>query len=218
MPDLDIETTERLLRRASADLVARFSGVFGAETIDRYVHESYQALHHTSAITQFLPVLAARFAEERLVALAQATGAMAKPVPEVVFVCTQNAGRSQMAAALLGQLGGGRLHVRSAGSQPGERVEPLVIEVMSEVGIDLAEAFPKPLTDDVVQAADVVVTMGCGDACPIYPDKQYLDWKVADPRGQGLDEVRAIREEISAHVAQLLTQLPDADRRTPEDR
>ncbi len=218
MPDLDIETTERLLRRASADLVARFSGVFGAETIDRYVHESYQALHRTSAITQFLPVLAARFAEERLVALAQATGAMAKPVPEVVFVCTQNAGRSQMAAALLGQLGGGRLHVRSAGSQPGERVEPLVIEVMSEVGIDLAEAFPKPLTDDVVQAADVVVTMGCGDACPIYPDKQYLDWKVADPRGQGLVEVRAIREEISAHVAQLLTQLPDADRRTPEDR
>jgi len=218
MPDLDIETTELLLRRASADLVARFSGVFGAETIDLYVHESYQALHHTSAITQFLPVLAARFAEERLVALAQATGALAKPVPEVVFVCTQNAGRSQMAAALLGQLGGGRLHVRSAGSQPGERVEPLVIEVMCEVGIDLSEAFPKPLTDDVVQAADVVVTMGCGDACPIYPDKQYLDWKVADPRGQGLDEVRAIREEISAHVAQLLTQLPGADRRTPEER
>ena len=123
-----------------------------------------------------------------------------------------------MAAALLGQFGGGRLHVRSAGSQPGERVEPLVIEVMSEVGIDLSEAFPKPLTDDVVQAADVVVTMGCGDACPIYPDKQYLDWKVADPRGQGLDEVRAIREEISAHVAQLLTQLPGADRRTPEER
>jgi len=203
-------TPEASLHRLSDDLAVRFTGVFARETVDRYVFESYTALARTATITAHLPVLTGRFATERLTALAQSKGAAAHDVPEILFVCVQNAGRSQMAAGLLALRGGDRVHVRSAGSQPAASVSDVVVEAMSEIGIDLEQAFPKPLTDDVVRAADVVVTMGCGDACPVYPGKRYLDWQVRDPAGLSVGEVRAIRDDLDARVRLLLTELQPA--------
>jgi arsenate reductase (thioredoxin) len=130
-----------------------------------------------------------------------------KERPEVLFVCTHNAGRSQMAAALTHHLSGGRVHVRSAGSDPAERVNPAAVVVMGELGLDLSREFPKPLTDEAVRAADVVITMGCGDACPLYPGKRYEDWQVEDPAGQPVEIVRAIRDRIRARVERLLAEL-----------
>ena len=131
-------------------------------------------------------------------------------VPEVLFVCVHNAGRSQIAAALLDHYADGRVHVRSAGSTPAEEINPAVMEAMAEVGLDISKEFPKPLTDEVVQAADVVITMGCGDACAIYPGKRYLDWDLNDPAGKPLEEVRLIRDEIDGRVRELLETLQPA--------
>lgn len=127
--------------------------------------------------------------------------------PEVLFVCVHNAGRSQMAAGLVKLRSNGRIHVRSAGSDPADRINSAVIEAMREVGVDMAEEFPKPLTDEVVRAADVVITMGCGDACPIYPGKKYEDWELDDPAGQDLAAVRTIRDEIDERVQRLVAEL-----------
>ena len=127
--------------------------------------------------------------------------------PEILFVCVHNAGRSQMAAALTAHLGEGRITVRSAGSAPADEINPRVREAMTELGLDLSHEFPKPLSNDAVQAADVVITMGCGDACPFYPGKRYLDWEVADPAGQPIERVREIRDDIRARVALLLVEL-----------
>jgi arsenate reductase (thioredoxin) len=131
-------------------------------------------------------------------------------VPEVLFVCVRNAGRSQMAAALLDARAAGGVRVRSAGSDPGERINPAVVEALREVGIDVSHEFPKPLSDDAVRAADAVITMGCGDACPIYPGKRYEDWEIEDPEGKSLDDVRRIRNEIDARVQHLLSELTAA--------
>jgi arsenate reductase len=133
-------------------------------------------------------------------------------VPEVLFVCVHNAGRSQMAAALLDHHAGGRLLVRSAGSTPASEINPAVIAAMEELGIDLSRQFPKPLTTEAVEGADVVVTMGCGDACPVFPGKRYLDWELADPAGKTVEEVRAIRDEIDRRVRALLDELVPAAR------
>lgn len=127
-----------------------------------------------------------------------------KHVPEVVFVCVHNAGRSQMAAALLDRAAEGRVHVRSAGSTPAHEIHAGVRQAMAEIGVDLSREFPKPLTDEVVRAADVVITMGCGDACPVYPGKRYLDWELPDPAGKPLEDVRLIRDEIDRRVRALL--------------
>jgi protein-tyrosine-phosphatase len=132
---------------------------------------------------------------------------MTKEMPEVLFVCVHNAGRSQMAAGLVKLRSDGRINVRSAGSDPGEAINPAVVEAMDEVGVDLSEEFPKPLTDEVVRAADVVITMGCGDACPIYPGKRYEDWTLDDPAGQDIDTVRRIRDQIDARVQTLISAL-----------
>jgi arsenate reductase (thioredoxin) len=132
--------------------------------------------------------------------------------PEVLFVCVHNAGRSQMAAALLDHHANGRVLVRSAGSDPADRLNPAVVAAMAELGIDLSREFPKPLTDQAVRAADVVITMGCGDACPIYPGKRYEDWQLQDPAGQPVEVVRDIRDQIDARVRQLLAELVSAPR------
>jgi protein-tyrosine-phosphatase len=198
---------EDYLRRLAGDLTEKFAGVFNAETIERYVLESYTALLRTSTVKAHLASRTIRFTTDRLTALAQATGAIERTVPEVLFVCEQNAGRSQMAAVLTAHLSGGRVHVRSAGSAPGKELNPAVVEAMDELGLSMTEEFPKPLTDDVVQAADVVVTMGCGDACPIFPGKRYEDWELTDPAGRSLDEVRGIRDDIRARVEALLAEL-----------
>jgi protein-tyrosine-phosphatase len=150
------------------------------------------------------------FATDRLTALAQSEGAVDKPVPEVLFVCVHNAGRSQMAAALMQARAAGRVHVRSAGSEPAEQINPNVVTAMEEIGLDLKGQYPKPLTDDVVRAADYVITMGCGDACPVYPGKRYLDWELDDPAGQSLERVREIREALAARVDALLANVGGA--------
>jgi arsenate reductase (thioredoxin) len=198
--------TQGHLERGVEGLADEFRGIFSRETIDRYVRESLEELP-AARFTDFVPLLVHRFARERPRALGQAEGSIVKEVPEVLFVCVQNSGRSQMAAGLLHERAAGLVHVRSAGSDPAERINQNVVTVMSELGIDLSQEFPKPLTDEVVRAADAVITMGCGDACPIYPGKRYEDWDVDDPAEKSLEEVREIRDEIDRRVAALLNEL-----------
>jgi arsenate reductase (thioredoxin) len=140
----------------------------------------------------------------------QVEGKLTKDAPEVLFVCVHNAGRSQMAAGLVKLRSEGRIHVRSAGSDPTDQINPAVIEAMNEIGVDMSEEFPKPLTDEVVRAADVVITMGCGDACPIYPGKRYEDWQLDDPAGKDVETVRRIRDQIDERVRQLIVELDTA--------
>ena len=206
-PTPGLLSPEHVLGRVVDDLTARFDGIFAAETVHRYVFDTYTALGRTSKISAHLPVLTARFAADRLTALAQSSGAIVTGIPEVLFVCVHNAGRSQMAAALLTHHAKGTVHVRSAGSTPVSDLEPAVMAVMAEIGLPLTDAFPKPLTDDVVRAADVVITMGCGDACPIYPGKRYLDWHLPDPAGQNITAVRRIRDDLDQRVRQLLGEI-----------
>jgi arsenate reductase (thioredoxin) len=197
------------VERAAEALQREFEGIFSRETIARFMAESVDLLGG-ARVNVFVPVLAHRFARERLRAFGQAESLITKAVPEVLFVCVQNAGRSQMAAALLNHRAQGRVHVRSAGSDPAEEINPAVVEALAEMGIDVQQEFPKPLTDEVVRAADAVVTMGCGDACPIYPGKRYLDWELDDPAGQPLEVVRRIRDEIDRRVQTLLAELVPA--------
>ena len=198
--------TRAHVEKAADALQGEFAGTFSRETIARYIAESVDLLGG-SKVNVFVPVLAHRFARERLKALGQADGVITKEMPEVLFVCVHNAGRSQMAAGLVKLRSEGRVHVRSAGSDPGEEINPAVIEAMEEIGVDMGEEFPKPLTDEVVRAADAVITMGCGDACPIYPGKRYEDWALDDPAGQDLETVRRIRDEIDARVRKLIDEL-----------
>ncbi len=196
-----------IYERVVDELAYSYEGVFSRETVARAVTDAREALESVSKIPDYLPVLTTRYAKEQLQAAAQADGRIAKQVPEILFICVHNAGRSQMAAALAQHLSGGRVHVRSAGSAPTNDINPTTIEVLAERGITLHDAYPKPLTDSVARAADVIVTMGCGDACPSYPGKRYLDWDVADPAGQPLDAVRDIRDDIQGRVTALLRDL-----------
>ena len=195
-------------------LAAEFEGVFSEGTVARYVEQALAQFEGARIVT-YIPVLVHRYSRERLRALAQAEGVIVKDVPEVLFVCVHNAGRSQMAAALLNRHGEGRVHVRSAGSDPAEEINPAVVQAMAEVGIDVSEEFPKPLADELVRAADAVVTMGCGDACPVYPGKRYMDWQIEDPAGKDLPTVRRIRDEIDGRVRALLRELVPDDAPVP---
>jgi arsenate reductase (thioredoxin) len=206
-PTLD-PVTQHHIAQVTEGLTDEFAGIFSRETIERYISESVDLLGE-SRINVFVPVLAYRFARERLRALGQAEGAISKEQPEVLFVCVQNAGRSQMAAGLVRLRSQDRIHVRSAGSAPAGDVNAVVVKAMEELGVDMDEAFPKPLTDEVVRAADVVITMGCGDACPIYPGKRYEDWVLDDPDEQDLETVRRIRDEIDERVRLLVAELLD---------
>ncbi|MBT2415330.1 arsenate reductase ArsC [Streptomyces sp. ISL-12] len=196
------------LAAGAARLAVRHAGRFAVETVQRLLSDSYQRLAATAQVTTHLVVLAERFAAERLDALAHAQGAPGARVPRVLFVCSQNAGRSQLAAALLQHRAAGRVTVSSAGTRPGPEVEPYIAQVLVEAGADPAGAFPKPLTDEVVRAADIVITMGCGDACPIVSGRRYLDWPVADPEGASLGAVRRIRDDIDHRITDLLASLP----------
>ena len=190
-----------------ADLEYSYRGVFTPDDVAEAVDAARALLEPRAHVETFLPVLVARQAREQLMAKAQAEGRVAKKVPEVLFICVHNAGRSQMAAALTEHLSARRVHVRSAGSQPTGDINPLVVEALAERGIALTAAYPKPLTDTVVQAADVVITMGCGDTCPYYPGKIYEDWQVADPAGQPLPVVRDIRDDLQQRVTELLRRI-----------
>jgi arsenate reductase len=195
--------------RSIEELAQELRGIFSLETVERYVNESISRMSG-ARVVDFIPLFVHRFSREQLRALAQAEGAIIKDVPEVLFVCVHNAGRSQMAAALLDHHAKGKVHVRSAGSEPTDQINPAVLAAMDEWGIDLSREFPKPLTDEFVQAADAVITMGCGDACPIYPGKRYEDWELDDPAGQPVEVVRRIRDQIDARVQQLLAELVPA--------
>lgn len=200
------EEHQQLVRRAAQRLVDEFSGIFSKETVDRFVSESLTAFSGAK-FDDFIPLFVQRFTRERLLAHAQSEGMIEKEIPEVLFVCVHNAGRSQMAAALLNRAAAGAVHVRSAGSTPANEIHANVREAMDEIGVDISEEFPKPLTDEVVKAADVVITMGCGDACPVYPGKRYLDWDIPDPADRPMREVRAIRDGLDARVRDLLGEL-----------
>lgn len=196
----------QLLKLAEKQHLA-FRGKLSLETIEQYVFESYALLDKSSEIKIYLPSLAERFSRDRLQALLKIEQVESSDVKDVLFVCVHNSGRSQMAAGFMSNLGGERVVVRSAGSAPKESISLIVVEAMAEVGIDISLEYPKPLTEEVVRAADAVITMGCGDSCPVYPGKRYEDWVLDDPAGQGIDSVRIIRDEIKQRVEHLLSEL-----------
>ncbi len=195
------------LRTAATRLQQRFEGVFSTETIERFLYESYDEFAERATIDKWLPLLAERFARQRLKALAMVEGKSDESRPAVLFLCVHNAGRSQMALGFFETLAGGRAIAWSGGSEPKSEINPAAIEVMAERGIDISREFPKPWTDELVRAADVVITMGCGDACPIFPGKRYEDWAVSDPDGLSLADVRPIRDDIESRVRDLLDQI-----------
>jgi protein-tyrosine-phosphatase len=202
-------TTEQqyLVKQAAERLKGDFAGVFSLETIERFMTESQAELESRAAVTTWLPILIERFARDRLRALAKVEGLMTDQRPAVLFLCVHNAGRSQMAAGWLRHLAGDTVDVFSGGSEPAENVNQVAVEAMVEVGIDIRTEFPKPWTDEIVRAADVVITMGCGDACPVYPGKRYEDWELIDPAGQPIEMVRQVRDDIQARVRALMASL-----------
>lgn len=202
-----LDDTRGLLLKAAERLHAHFKENLNVETIEKYVFESYVLLDAKSEVKIYLPSLTERFAKDRLNALIKSTHHVTSGVLDILFVCVHNSGRSQMAAGFMTKLGGDRVVVRSAGSAPKENISLEVIEAMAEVGIDITYEFPKPLTDEVVRASDAVITMGCGDACPIYPGKRYEDWVLDDPAEQSIEAIRVIRDEIQGRVETLLSEL-----------
>lgn len=202
---MDQQTTTQI----TDDLTYAYAGVFTRDQVEQAVEAATTLLEANSTVKTYLPVLVTRQAREQLMATAQAEGRVAKKVPEILFICVHNAGRSQMAAAIAEQLSARRVHVRSAGSQPIDEINRLAVEVLAERGIALNVAYPKPLTDSVVKAADVVITMGCGDTCPYYPGKLYEDWDVRDPDGQPIEVVRDIRDDLLGRVTDLLRRILD---------
>ena len=204
--DLSIDQT-LALKRAATRLSGEFDGTFGKETIDRFLHSSYEEFAGRATIPNFLPLLAERFARQRLKALAKIEQPDTNAAPIVLFLCTHNAGRSQMAMGFLQHLAGDGAVAWSGGSQPSSIINPAAVEAMAERGIDISQEYPKPWTDEVVRAADVVVTMGCGDACPIFPGRRYEEWELPDPAGLDVAAVRPIRDEIENRVRILLRQL-----------
>jgi arsenate reductase len=209
MPDLDsLNPDQQLaLKVAATNLQGEFAGTFGVETIELFLQTSYDQFASRAKFTHFLPLMAERFARQRLKALARVEGRHDDGVPIVLFLCVHNAGRSQMALGWFNHLAGGRAIAWSGGSEPGVEVNQAAVEAMRELGIDIGGEFPKPWTDEIVRAADVVVTMGCGDACPIFPGKRYEDWELDDPEGKDVSGVRLIRDEIGERVRSLLASL-----------
>lgn len=195
------------LKRSAARLAEEFSTAFNTETIERFLNSSFDEFADKSTIPNFLPLLAERFARQRLQALSRIEGHIADGKPVVLFLCVHNAGRSQMALGFFTHHAADRAIAWSGGSEPGTEINPVAVAAMAEKGIDISGEFPKPWTDEVVQAADAVITMGCGDACPIFPGKRYEEWALEDPAGQDIASVRPIRDEIEQRVLKLLDEL-----------
>ena len=201
-------TTEQILliKQAAQRLKTKFEGTFNAETIERYITDSQTRLESRAKFATWLPVLIERFTHDRLLALARLeVGTLDRP--GVLFLCVHNAGRSQMAAGYLRKMAGDRVDVFTGGSDPGFDTNKVVVAAMAEDGVDIATEYPKPWTDEIARAADVIVTMGCGDACPVYPGKRYEDWELDDPSGQPIEAVRPIRDDIKGRVEALLATL-----------
>jgi len=199
------------LHTAACDLHSEFRGIFGTETIESLLLDSYAELASTASVTRWLVLGAEQFTRQRLQALAHARAAAAGQVPAVLFLCVHNAGRSQMALGWFNHLVGGRAIAWSGGSEPVAGINPGVLAAMAEAGIDISGEFSKPWTEEFVLAADVVITMGCGDACPLLPGKHYEDWELDDPAGKTLEEIRPIRDEIRDRVANLIEKLTASD-------
>jgi protein-tyrosine-phosphatase len=208
MTDERIElTTEQvlLIRQAAERLRQEFHGTFNAETIERYMFDSQELLHSKAKFARWLPLLVERFTRDRLRALERLELGAAKPA--VLFLCVHNAGRSQMASGWLRHLAGDRIDVFSGGTDPGIELNGAVVAAMAEVGIDISGELPQPWTDEIARAADVIVSMGCGDACPIFPGKRYEDWELPDPSGQPIEVAREIRDDVKARVEALIATL-----------
>lgn len=195
------------LRAAALSLSERFAGLHSVETVQAYLYSSYDELADRAATAAWLPLLAERFARVRLHALARVEGVGCATAPVVLFVCRTNAGRSQMAMGWFGHYAGERAVAWSAGADPASQVNPAAVDAMAEVGVDISREFPKPWTEEIVRAADVVVTMACGDRCPVFPGTRYLDWAVDDPAGLPVEQVRPIRDQIERRVLDLLDEM-----------
>jgi arsenate reductase (thioredoxin) len=205
----DVSMDRRLaLKSTAAALESEFGDMFGGEVIEQFLDSSYEQFATRASIAaNFLPLLAERFARQRLRALAKVKGKSLDGKPTVLFLCTHNAGRSQMALGFFTHLAGDAAVAWSGGSEPGNEVNPAAVAAMAERGIDISGEYPKPWTDEIVAAVDAVITMGCGDACPVFPGRRYQEWILADPAGQDVDAVRPIRDEIEHRVRQLLADL-----------
>ncbi len=198
---------ELALKTAATRLARDFDGSYGAETIERFLHTSYDQFAGRATVLNFLPLLAERFAKQRLHALSRVEGKAHDGRPAVLFLCVHNAGRSQMALGFFEHYAGDAAVGWSGGSEPGNEVNPAAIEAMRERQIDISGEYPKPWTDEVVRAADVVITMGCGDACPVFPGKRYEEWVLDDPAGWTVPDIRPVRDEIERRVLRLLDEL-----------
>ena len=203
-----IQPTEEseIIADSVSQLARKYAGTFDESEIRPLVHESFASFADAKVRT-FIPVFTTRYADDRLRALAKVRGLVTDAPPSVLFVCVHNAGRSQMAAGWLRHLSNGKIEVYSGGSLPGKDLNAAAVAAMQEVGIDIANEFPKPFAVEIVQAADVVITMGCGDTCPIFPGKRYEDWALEDPAGLGVEAVRPIRDEIRRRVESLILDL-----------
>jgi arsenate reductase (thioredoxin) len=203
-----LTTAEQLqIRQAAQRLKRRFAGQLNTETVERFMNESLDTLVAHASTSVWIPLLAERFAADRLRALIRLESDAGTLNPSVLFLCVHNAGRSQMAAGWMRHLAGQTVDVFSGGSEPADRVNEAAVTAMAEVGIDISSEIPQPWADEIVRAADVVVTMGCGDACPIFPGKRYVDWELDDPSGKSVEEVRPIRDELETRVRRLIDEL-----------
>jgi arsenate reductase (thioredoxin) len=208
MTSVTLTTEQHLqIRQAAERLRREFDGSLNAETIERFMTDSLDVLLPKARTTQWVPLLAERFARDRLRALVRLEGGSEVTTPGVLFLCVHNAGRSQMAAGWMRKLAGDGVEVFSGGSEPAESINQAAVAVMAEVGVDISTELPQPWSDEIVRAADVVVTMGCGDACPVFPGKRYVDWELEDPAGKGVEDVRPIRDDIESRVRGLLAEL-----------
>ncbi|MDT5103257.1 MAG: hypothetical protein QOI25_770 [Mycobacterium sp.] len=198
---------QHALKTTATRLHTDFGEHFGVETIEQFLHSSYDQFAGRATVPNFLPLLAERWARQRLTALARVEGKITDTTPTVLFLCTHNAGRSQMALGFFNHLANGQAVAWSGGSEPGTEINPAAIAAMAEVGIDITREFPKPWTEEIVKASDVIVTMGCGDGCPVFPGHRYEEWILPDPNGQSIDAVRPIRDDIEQRVRRLLTEL-----------
>jgi protein-tyrosine-phosphatase len=202
-----LSTAEKLqIRQAAERLQRQFEGQLNTETIERFMNDSLDTLVARARTSTWIPLLAERFARDRLRALVRLESDIALK-PSVLFLCVHNAGRSQMAAGWMRHLAGDDVEVFSGGSEPAESVNRAAVAAMAEKGIDISGEIPQPWADEIVRAADVVVTMGCGDSCPVFPGKRYVDWELDDPSGKPLEEVRPIRDDLEQRVRGLLEEL-----------
>lgn len=204
----ELTTGEQLQMRQGAErLKTRFEGQLNVESIERFLFDSLDQLLERARTTAWVPLLAERFATDRIRATIRLESDLTTLNPSVLFLCVHNAGRSQMAAGFMRALSGGAVDVFSGGSEPAESVNRAAVDAMAEKGIDIGREIPQPWADEIIKAADVVVTMGCGDACPIFPGKRYVDWELDDPAGKSVAEVRPIRDDLERRVRGLLTEL-----------